>query len=75
MLGLVTHYCLFFIHVGSQKVYIAGITRNPTDDWMRQAAPDPTSGGCELLSKCRYLIRDRDTEFTAGFDIIMRGWR
>jgi putative transposase len=29
--GLVTYYTLFFIHVSSRKVYIAGITRNPTD--------------------------------------------
>jgi hypothetical protein len=71
-LGLVTYYCLFFIHVASRKVYIGGITRNPTDDWMRQAARNLTSNGCELLSKCRYLIRNRDTKFTAGFDMIMR---
>jgi transposase InsO family protein len=72
-LGLVTYYCLFFIHVGSRKVHVAAITRNPTDEWMRQAARNLTSGSCELLSKCRYLIRDRDTKFTAGFDMIMRG--
>jgi transposase InsO family protein len=70
--GLVTYYCLFFIHVGSRKVYIAGITRNSNDDWMRQAARNLTSNGCDLLAKCRYLIRDRDTKFTAGFDMIMR---
>jgi putative transposase len=72
VMGLVTHYCLFFIHLGSRKVFVAGITRNPTDAWMRQAARNVTSGGCDLLSKCRYLLRDRDTKFTAGFDMIMR---
>ncbi|MDP9175782.1 MAG: integrase core domain-containing protein, partial [Planctomycetota bacterium] len=70
--GLVTYYCLFFIHVGSRKVYLAGITRSPTDAWMRQAARNLTSSGCGLLSRCRYLIRDRDAKFTAGFDMIMR---
>jgi transposase InsO family protein len=70
--GLVTYYCLFFIHIGSRKVYVAGITRNPTDAWMRQAARNLTSNGCDLFSRCRYLIRDRDTKFTAGFDMIMR---
>jgi hypothetical protein len=46
--GLVMYYCLFFIHVGSRKVYVAGITRNPTDDWMRQAAriSRPTAAIC-----------------------------
>jgi hypothetical protein len=70
--GLVTYYCLFFIHLGSRKVYIGGVTRNPTDAWMRQAARNLTMNGCHLLSKCRYLIRDRDTKFAAGFDMIMR---
>ena len=70
--GLVTYYCLFFIHVGSRKVWIAGITRNPTDAWMRQGARNLTSGGCDLLAKCRYLIRDRDSKFSSGFDMIFR---
>jgi hypothetical protein len=70
--ALVTYYCLFFMHVGSRKVYVADITRNPTDDWMRQAARNLTSNGCDLISRCRYLIRDRDSKFTAGFDMIMR---
>jgi len=56
----------------NRKVYVAGITRNPTDAWMRQAARNLTSGGCDLLAKCRYLIRDRDAKFSSGFDMIMR---
>jgi hypothetical protein len=47
--GLVTYYTLFFIHVGSRKVYIAGTTRNRTDTWMRQAARNQTFNSCELL--------------------------
>jgi transposase InsO family protein len=39
---------------------------------MRQAARNLTMNRCDLLDKCRYLIRDRDTKFTAGFDMIMR---
>jgi transposase InsO family protein len=70
--GLVTYYALFFIHVGSRKVYLGGITTNPTDSWMRQAARNLTSGSCGLLARCRYLLRDRDTKFTSGFDMILR---
>jgi putative transposase len=70
--GLVTHYVLFFIHVQSRKVYLTGITPNPNDAWMRQAARNLTSGGCDLLAKCRYLIRDRDARFSSGFDMIIR---
>jgi hypothetical protein len=70
--GLVTRYVLFFIHVGTRKVYLGGITTNPTDAWMRQAARNLTSGNCGILAKCRYLLRDRDTKFTVGFDMILR---
>jgi transposase len=70
--GLVTYYVLFFIHVGSRKVYLGGITANPNDAWMRQAARNLTSGSCDILSRCRYLLRDRDTKFTVGFDMILR---
>jgi transposase InsO family protein len=70
--GLVTYYCLFFIHVESRKVWIAGITPNPNDAWMRQVARNLTTNGCNLLEKCRYLIRDRDSKFSSGFDMIFR---
>lgn len=71
-LGLVTYYVLFFIHVGSRKAYLGGITRNPADEWMRQAARNLASNGCDLITKSRYLIRDRDAKFTAVFDMILR---
>jgi transposase InsO family protein len=71
-LGLVTHYVLFFIHVQSRKVYLAGITPNPNDAWMRQAARNLTTNDCNLAEKCRYLIRDRDAKLSSGFDMILR---
>jgi hypothetical protein len=38
--GLVTYYVLFFIHLESRKVDIAGITVHPDEQWMKHAAPD-----------------------------------
>jgi putative transposase len=32
--GLVTYYVLFFIHLGSRKVHIAGVTPHPNEAWM-----------------------------------------
>jgi transposase len=32
--GLVTYYVLFFIHVGSRKIHVAGITPSPDQRWM-----------------------------------------
>src|SRR3954449_12850679 len=36
--GLVTYYVLFFIHLESRRVDIAGITVHPDDRWMQQMA-------------------------------------
>jgi hypothetical protein len=36
--GLVTYYVLFFIHLDSRRISIAGITDLPEACWMRQAA-------------------------------------
>jgi len=40
--GLVTYYVLFFIHLESRKVSIAGITDHPGACWMRQMACNAT---------------------------------
>jgi hypothetical protein len=42
--GLVTYYVLFFIHLQSRKVDIAGITVYPNESWMRQMARNATMG-------------------------------
>ena len=34
--GLVTYYVLFFLHLESRRVHIAGITRHPDQEWMEQ---------------------------------------
>jgi hypothetical protein len=35
-MGLVTYYVLFFIHLESRKVNIAGVTVHPNEEWMKQ---------------------------------------
>ncbi|MBU2515530.1 hypothetical protein KJ966_29790 [bacterium] len=40
--GLITYYVLFFIHIGSRKVHIAGITPHPNEVWMKQVARNVT---------------------------------
>src|SRR6516165_7435893 len=52
--GLVTYYVLFFIHLGSRRVEIAGITIHPDEPWMRQIARNATMEGCGTLRDCRY---------------------
>ena len=47
--GLVTYYVLFFIHLASRRVEIAGITTHPTEQWMKQMARNVTMEGCGAL--------------------------
>ena len=65
--GLVTYYVLFFIHLESRKVEIAGITTHPTDQWMKQMARNVTMERRGALGDSRYLLHDRDTKYTASF--------
>ena len=69
--GLVTYYVLFFIHLESRKVDIAGITVHPNEQWMQQMARNATMEGCGALRECRYLMHDRDTKFTISFRAII----
>jgi transposase InsO family protein len=69
--GLVTYYVLFFIHLESRKVDIAGITVHPDERWMQQMARNVTMEGVGALQGCRYLLHDRDTKYTRSFRAII----
>jgi hypothetical protein len=59
--GPVTYYVLFFIHLESRRVDIAGITPRPNELWMEQIARNVTVDGWGILCDFRYLLHDRDT--------------
>ena len=69
--GLLTYYVLFFIHLESRGVAVAGITIHPDEPWMRQMARNVTMEGCGALRDCRYLLHDRDTKYTQSFRAII----
>jgi putative transposase len=73
--GLVTYYVLFFIHLESRRVDIAGITVHPDEAWMKQIARNATMEDCGVLRDCRYLLHDRDTKFTRSFRAIIASGR
>jgi hypothetical protein len=62
---------LFFIHLESRKVDIAGITVHPNERWMQQMARNVTMEGWGTLQDCRYLLHDRDTKYTISFRAII----
>jgi putative transposase len=70
--GLLTFYVLFFIHLGSRKVEVAGITLHPNEQWMQQIARNVTMERWGFLGDCRYLLHDRDAKYTESFRAIMK---
>ena len=70
--GLITYYVLFFIHLESRRVEVAGITSHPNEAWMKQIARNITMDEWGFLENCRYLIHDRDTKFTDSFRAIIK---
>jgi hypothetical protein len=71
----VTYYVLFFIHLESRRVYVAGITVHPNEAWMKQMARNATMGDCGVLRDCRFLLHDRDTKYTRSFRAIIASGR
>jgi putative transposase len=69
--GLVTYYVLFFIHLSSRKVHVAGMTPHPDEQWMKQVARNMTMEEWGCLSPGQYLIHDRDTKFCGAFQQII----
>ena len=62
-----TYYVLFFLHLDSRRVSIAGITDHPESCWMEQMARNATLKGWGFLPSRRYLFDDRDAKFSESF--------
>src|SRR5947209_3110523 len=69
--GLVTYYVLFFIHLGTREVHVAGVTPHPTQAWMIQVARNVTMEEWGFLSPGQYLIHDRDGKYCPAFQHII----
>jgi putative transposase len=69
--GLVTYYVLFFIHLASRKVHIAGLTPHPDARWMKQIARNMTMADWGALQSGQYLIHDRDGKYCPAFEQII----
>ena len=65
-------YVLFFIELGTRRVYLAGCTARPDGPWAAQQARQFAWSLSERLTPMRYLIHDRDSKFSRAFDDIFR---
>ncbi len=59
---------LIFIEHGTRRLHIAGVTPNPTGSWVAQQARNLAMDLAISMDTLRFLVRDRDTKYTAAFD-------
>jgi putative transposase len=71
MAGMVTYYVLFFIHLASRKVHVAGMTPHPDERWMVQVARNVTMVDWGFLEPGQYLIPARDGKYCPAFQRIL----
>jgi putative transposase len=69
--GLAIYYVLFFIHLETRRITLAGITRHPTEAWITQMARNAVNNTAGRLRQCRYVLHDRDARFCAAFDDVL----
>jgi putative transposase len=70
--GLVTFSILFVMELKTRRVEVAGITPHPRAAYMRQCARQLTDDWDGFLLGKRYLLHDRDQQFTHAFDQLLR---
>jgi putative transposase len=63
-------YALFFVEIATRRVHLAGVTSKPDACWVTQQARNLVARWDSF--PFRFLIRDRDSKYVAGFDEVFR---
>jgi hypothetical protein len=65
-------YVLFAIEHEPRRAHLLGVTEHPDNGFVTQVARNLAGGLAEACRPMKFLIRDRDTKFTASFDEVFR---
>ncbi len=65
---LKTIYVLFFIELGTRRIYLAGCTTNPDITWVTQQARQLVWNLKDDSRDMAFLIHDNDTKFASSYD-------
>jgi transposase InsO family protein len=63
-------YAVIIVEHGSRRAHLVGVTAHPTAAWTTQAARNLLVDLGGRVAATKFLLRDRDSRFTASFDAV-----